>query len=42
MIGGIVDCVVSMVLWVVSGVYLWRRRTRNRRIGYACAAGGLD
>lgn len=38
----IVDAVaVSMWLWVVSGVYLWWRRTRKLALGAACLVAGI-
>jgi len=38
----IVDVVaVSMWLWVISGVYLWWRRTRKLALGVVCLAAGL-
>jgi hypothetical protein len=38
----IVDAVaVSMFLWVVSGIYLWWRRTRKLVIGLVCLVAGL-
>ena len=37
----IVDVVTfSTILWIVSGVYLWARRPRKRRLGGACLAAG--
>lgn len=39
---GIVDVVsVSMWLWVISGVYLWWRRTRKAALGVACLVAGV-
>jgi uncharacterized iron-regulated membrane protein len=36
-----VDAVaVSMFLWVISGVYLWWRRTRKLLIGFVCLVAG--
>ncbi len=38
----IVDVVaVSMWLWVISGVYLWWRRTRKLVLGVVCLAAGV-
>lgn len=38
----IVDAVaISMWLWVVSGVYLWWRRTRKLTLGVACLVAGV-
>ncbi len=38
----IVDVVtISTVIWIISGVYLWARRPRKRRLGGACLAAGL-
>lgn len=38
----IVDAVAaSMWLWVISGVYLWWRRTRKLALGVVCLAAGL-
>ena len=38
----IVDTVsISMWLWVISGVYLWWRRTRKLALGVVCMAAGL-
>lgn len=37
----VVDCVaVSMLLWVVSGVYIWARRPGKRLLGGVCLVGG--
>jgi len=39
--GGVVDAVVlSMVFWVVSGIYLWARRSGRRRLGGFFLLGG--
>ena len=38
----IVDAVaVSMLLWVITGVYLWYRRSRRLLIGTLCVVAGL-
>lgn len=38
----LVDAVgVSMLLWAVSGVYLWARRPRKRLLGGVCVALGI-
>jgi hypothetical protein len=37
----VVDAVaISMMLWVVSGFYIWLRRPRQRAIGTVCALAG--
>ena len=38
----IVDVVsISMWLWVISGVYLWWRRTRKLLFGIVCLVAGV-
>lgn len=38
----IVDVVtISTVVWIISGIYLWVRRPRKRRLGGVCLAAGL-
>ncbi len=37
----VVDVVTtSTVIWVITGVYIWARRPRNRRLGGYCLAAG--
>jgi len=37
----IVDVVTfSTVIWIISGIYLWARRPRKRRLGGACLVAG--
>lgn len=38
----IVDVIaISTVIWVISGIYLWARRPRERLLGAICLAGGI-
>jgi hypothetical protein len=37
----VVDLVaVSLLFWVVSGIYIWARRPNKRRLGGACLIAG--